>query len=84
MIISFHHACLDGWSLAVVMTELCQEYASLLRNEQIQIPAPRISYRDFVQLERRDALKESLIRSPSASFASEEVEAHARYMPLRY
>jgi amino acid adenylation domain-containing protein len=55
LIISFHHACLDGWSLAVVMTEICQEYASLLRNEQIQIPAPRISYRDFVQLERGSA-----------------------------
>lgn len=26
LIISFHHACLDGWSLAAVITEVCQDY----------------------------------------------------------
>ncbi|HTL18288.1 MAG TPA: amino acid adenylation domain-containing protein, partial [Patescibacteria group bacterium] len=52
LIISFHHACLDGWSLAAVITEICQEYSALLENRDAGIVAPRITYRDFVQLER--------------------------------
>ncbi|MCI0536210.1 MAG: amino acid adenylation domain-containing protein [Verrucomicrobiales bacterium] len=30
-IVSFHHAIMDGWSLAVMLTELFQEYGRLLR-----------------------------------------------------
>ena len=51
-ILSFHHACLDGWSLAAVMTEIFQDYSALLQNSTQTIPAPRITYRDFVALER--------------------------------
>ncbi|HLH57415.1 MAG TPA: amino acid adenylation domain-containing protein, partial [Verrucomicrobiae bacterium] len=51
LIISFHHACLDGWSLAAVMTEVCQDYIALLENRDACIPAPRIGYGDFVALE---------------------------------
>jgi amino acid adenylation domain-containing protein len=53
LIMSFHHACLDGWSLAAVITEICQDYASLLESRAIATPAPRITYRDFVHLERQ-------------------------------
>ncbi|HEX4122552.1 MAG TPA: amino acid adenylation domain-containing protein, partial [Verrucomicrobiae bacterium] len=28
-IVSFHHVCLDGWSLAAVLTEIFQDYAAL-------------------------------------------------------
>ena len=51
LIMSFHHACLDGWSLAAVITEICRDYAALLEEREAAIPKPQITYRDFVQLE---------------------------------
>jgi amino acid adenylation domain-containing protein len=52
-IVSFHHACLDGWSLAAILTEIFQDYAALQRKtEQITSP-PRATYRDFVALEKQ-------------------------------
>lgn len=53
LIISFHHACLDGWSLAAVITEVCQDYVALLENRNAGISTPRIGYGDFVALERQ-------------------------------
>lgn len=50
-IISFHHCCLDGWSLAAVVTEVFQEYASLLDGKSAKLTAPHAFYRDFVALE---------------------------------
>ena len=52
LIMSFHHACVDGWSLAAVITEICQDYAAALEQREAALAAPRIGYRDFVQLER--------------------------------
>jgi amino acid adenylation domain-containing protein/non-ribosomal peptide synthase protein (TIGR01720 family) len=53
---SFHHAVLDGWSAASLLTELFRRYATLLRGEE---PPPDVSlavtYRDFVALERAAA-----------------------------
>jgi amino acid adenylation domain-containing protein len=50
-IISFHHSCLDGWSLAAVVTEIFQDYCALLSGSGNTIPAPGTTYRDFVALE---------------------------------
>jgi amino acid adenylation domain-containing protein/FkbM family methyltransferase len=51
--LSFHHAILDGWSVAVMLTELFQHYYSLLGEEVGAIePQPSVSYRDFVAAER--------------------------------
>lgn len=48
-----HHACLDGWSLSSMISELFESYAALLRNQAVQIKAPpSFSFRDFVALER--------------------------------
>jgi amino acid adenylation domain-containing protein len=52
-IVSFHHSCLDGWSLAAILTEIFQDYAALQRGEEQVIPPPRITYRDFVALEKQ-------------------------------
>ena len=51
-IVSFHHSCLDGWSLAAVVTEIFRDYAASLRGTVEMIPPPRTTYRDFVKLER--------------------------------
>ena len=52
-IISFHHACLDGWSLAAIVTEIFQDYAKLLQSANQEIAPPSIAYRDFVALEQQ-------------------------------
>lgn len=49
-----HHAILDGWSVASVMTELFQTYFSLIRYGAGPGEAPfGSSFRDFVVLERK-------------------------------
>ncbi|MEM1394343.1 MAG: amino acid adenylation domain-containing protein, partial [Cyanobacteria bacterium P01_H01_bin.150] len=52
-----HHAILDGWSVASMLTELFERYLSLL-GEKITLAdsSPRSAYRDFIVLER-EALK---------------------------
>ena len=58
-IVSFHHACLDGWSLAAVVTEIFQGLrGSALRGELEVIPPPRTTYRDFVSLEKQTIANE--------------------------
>ena len=53
LILSFHHAVLDGWSVATLLTDLFRRYALLLRGEEPPRDAlPKVAYRDFVALER--------------------------------
>ena len=54
--VSFHHAILDGWSLASLLTELFTTYSTLLEGaESPRAPRPplRLTYRDFIALERQ-------------------------------
>ena len=51
-IVSFHHVCLDGWSLAAVLTEIFQDYSALQNGTGQSIPPPRAAYRDFIALEK--------------------------------
>ncbi|HJX28313.1 MAG TPA: condensation domain-containing protein, partial [Thermoanaerobaculia bacterium] len=51
--VSFHHAILDGWSVATLLTELFQQYLALLGREASVPPAPVLPYREFVAEERR-------------------------------
>ena len=57
-IISFHHACLDGWSLAAVLTEIFQDYAALQNGKSKQIAQPRAAYREFIALEQKAIVAE--------------------------
>ncbi|MCL6751962.1 amino acid adenylation domain-containing protein [Nostoc sp. CCCryo 231-06] len=50
---SCHTSILDGWSKACLLTELLHHYYALLNGKSEAIePAPAITYRDFVALER--------------------------------
>jgi amino acid adenylation domain-containing protein/non-ribosomal peptide synthase protein (TIGR01720 family) len=52
--LGFHHAILDGWSVASLLTELFRHYFSLLdTNRLADIAPPRQLYRDFVEAEKR-------------------------------
>jgi amino acid adenylation domain-containing protein len=53
LILSFHHSCLDGWSLAALITELLQDYGAILRGGESSNTEPRVTYRDFVALEQQ-------------------------------
>ncbi|NUQ62306.1 MAG: amino acid adenylation domain-containing protein, partial [Pirellulales bacterium] len=50
--LSFHHAILDGWSVATMLAELFGIDDSLARGEEVRLPSPGLAYRDFVALER--------------------------------
>jgi amino acid adenylation domain-containing protein len=48
-----HHAILDGWSVALMLTELIEYYLRLLGHDvQPEKPAPALGFSDFVALER--------------------------------
>ncbi|WP_236144697.1 non-ribosomal peptide synthetase [Nostoc sp. CMAA1605] len=52
--LSFHHAILDGWSVASFISELFQHYLFLLGLKVPPIPAaPSLTFRDFVALEQQ-------------------------------
>jgi amino acid adenylation domain-containing protein len=49
--LSFHHAILDGWSVATLLTELVRRYAGHLDGSPLAADEPEASYRDFVAAE---------------------------------
>jgi amino acid adenylation domain-containing protein len=46
-----HHAVLDGWSLATMLSELFQLYLAKSRNEPVESAPPAASFRESVALE---------------------------------
>ena len=51
--LTFHHAILDGWSLATLLGELFEQYFSLVKDGKIlSLPEPAIAFRDFVALQQ--------------------------------
>ncbi|QIR41935.1 amino acid adenylation domain-containing protein (plasmid) [Tolypothrix sp. PCC 7910] len=52
--LSFHHIILEGWSIAMLVTELFQLYLAALRKETTPLAPPPVSlFRDFVATEQR-------------------------------
>nr|UYH37519.1 amino acid adenylation domain-containing protein [Myxococcaceae bacterium MCy9487] len=52
--LGFHHAILDGWSVATLITELLQRYLGLMGlNAGAPQPPLRQHYRDFIALEQQ-------------------------------
>jgi len=51
-ILSFHHAILDGWSLAMLQADLIRIYLALIQRHEIAETPPPRSFRRFVALER--------------------------------
>ncbi|HEX7331915.1 MAG TPA: amino acid adenylation domain-containing protein [Pyrinomonadaceae bacterium] len=63
LMLSFHHAILDGWSLGVFLTELFQRHAvESGTSEPVPREVTRVKYRDYVALEQR-ALKSEASRT---------------------
>jgi amino acid adenylation domain-containing protein len=71
-VVSFHHAIMDGWSLAAMLTELFQDYAALLQGTTMEIAPLRATFRDFVRLEA-----EAMAREGSQAFWRRKMEGAA-------
>lgn len=54
----FHHAILDGWSVASLMTEWVQVYDGLRNKESLTLNRLKSSYKDYV-IEQMIAMKDS-------------------------
>jgi amino acid adenylation domain-containing protein len=78
-IVSFHHSCLDGWSLAAILTEIFQDYAALQRGEQRIIPPPRVTYRDFVALEKQSSASTESCRFWTEKLAGANLQTLPRW-----
>ncbi len=52
-VFSFHHALLDGWSRAVLTTQLYNRYERLLSGRELEEAEADWTYRDFVAQEQR-------------------------------
>ncbi|MFI6290877.1 amino acid adenylation domain-containing protein [Nonomuraea sp. NPDC050790] len=50
--LSFHHAILDGWSVASLVTELLSRYHGHLVGERLPLTPPGAAFRDLVAAER--------------------------------
>ncbi|HVG19444.1 MAG TPA: amino acid adenylation domain-containing protein, partial [Blastocatellia bacterium] len=51
--LGFHHAILDGWSVATMLTEILQQYVMLLSGEKKSAAGLAATFRDFVAMEMR-------------------------------
>ncbi|WP_304511257.1 non-ribosomal peptide synthase/polyketide synthase [Desulfopila sp. IMCC35008] len=51
--LSFHHAILDGWSVAALLTELFCHYLADMGRTIVLQPAPRLLFRDFIAAEQQ-------------------------------
>jgi aryl carrier-like protein len=76
---SFHHAIMDGWSEASLITELVQEYEGGLAGESLAVRRLGVSYRDYIALERG-----AMASQESIAFWKQLLEGHrATPVPLR-
>jgi amino acid adenylation domain-containing protein len=51
LLFEYHHAVLDGWSFASMLTELNNTYGRLLRNEDVQLEHLEAGFKDYITQE---------------------------------
>jgi amino acid adenylation domain-containing protein len=52
-VLSFHHAILDGWSVASLQTELLNRYVHFMEGRALELTEPAALYRDYIARERQ-------------------------------
>jgi amino acid adenylation domain-containing protein len=79
--LSFHHAILDGWSVASMLTELFRDYLSALpgSSDDFAVSPPSIKFRDFVALERQ-----ALSSVEARSYWAEKLDSNSGTMLSRW
>jgi amino acid adenylation domain-containing protein len=54
LVVTYHHALMDAWSVPIVFTELMAFYQACRQGEELELPRPR-PYRDYIAwLEKQD------------------------------
>ncbi|MFE1744007.1 amino acid adenylation domain-containing protein [Coleofasciculus sp. H7-2] len=81
--LSFHHAILDGWSVASLFSELFQQYSALLEGKQTLAvsPSPVSNFRDFVSLERQAIASEECRSFWSEKLKNSTISKLPRWFP---
>ncbi|HEX7335013.1 MAG TPA: amino acid adenylation domain-containing protein [Pyrinomonadaceae bacterium] len=81
LVLTFHHAILDGWSLSTLLTELFGSYWHLLGESEKDIePPPQLTYRHYLALEQQ-----SLASEEARSFWDQWLsESTVLQLPQRY
>ncbi|MEP0752187.1 amino acid adenylation domain-containing protein [Trichocoleus sp. Lan] len=80
--LSFHHAILDGWSVASLFSELFQQYSALLKGEKaLATPSPVSHFRDFVSLERQAIASEECRNFWSEKLKDSTITKLPRWFP---
>ncbi|HYM75979.1 MAG TPA: amino acid adenylation domain-containing protein, partial [Candidatus Dormibacteraeota bacterium] len=76
---SFHHALMDGWSEASLITELVQDYERRLAGEVTETTPLGVRYRDYIALEQQAMASEECV-----TFWKQMLEGHTvTPVPLR-
>ncbi|RUS95011.1 pyoverdine synthetase D [Dulcicalothrix desertica PCC 7102] len=57
---SFHHAILDGWSVATLITQLLQRYIQHLKGQYEPLTTLPITYKDFIAQEKQAIANEEM------------------------
>ncbi|QMV44171.1 non-ribosomal peptide synthetase [Cohnella cholangitidis] len=52
LVLSFHHAILDGWSVATFNKELIETYSALVAGKPYTFPALKATYKDYVAIQQ--------------------------------
>ena len=52
LLLTMHHIISDGWSMGILLRELCELYRALSKQEPVALPEPKIQYRDFAKWQR--------------------------------
>ena len=53
ILFGFHHVLMDGWGVSTFLSKVLEIYKVMIDGEEIQLTEPRVSYRNFVEIERR-------------------------------
>jgi aryl carrier-like protein len=76
---SFHHAIMDGWSEASLITEFARDYEGQLTKQATDIRPWGVTYRDYIALEQG-----ALASEESITFWKQMLDGHtATPVPLR-
>jgi amino acid adenylation domain-containing protein len=79
---SFHHALMDGWSVATMLTELFQIYLALVSGAKLSREIPAAAFRDYVAAEREALSSDEARRYWHEKLSDHKVAALPRFASL--
>ncbi|MFQ6142325.1 non-ribosomal peptide synthase/polyketide synthase [Streptomyces seoulensis] len=81
LLLTAHHIVTDGWSMGVVLDELCTAYAALAQGDDVHLPPVAVQYPDFA-VWQRDRLSGERLERHLAHWREHLAGAVAPELPL--